>query len=54
MGTLLGFLSRSLFSRSIPPTEKVNDIIQTSYAPLFKRNGISIVGVFGLGIIKER
>ncbi len=25
-----------------PPTEKVNDIIQTSCAPLFKRNGITI------------
>ena len=33
----------SLFKagQDAPPTKKVSDMIQTSYAPLFKRNGIS-------------
>ena len=34
----------SLFKagQDAPPTKKVSDMIQTSYAPLFKRNGISM------------
>ena len=38
----MGVLSHSLFIRLIPPTEKVNEIIKTSFALLFKRNGIII------------